>query len=122
MRSPLMKCAFLLTVLLLFPLFLPAQQYNFRGYTVQDGLPQSSVFSMLQDSRGYLWLGTLGGGVARFDGEHFVTFDVNNGLAGNMVRCLYKDAGGHLWFGTEKGLSLEEKTAMFCPPTGAVWV
>ncbi|MGC9471165.1 MAG: two-component regulator propeller domain-containing protein [Bacteroidales bacterium] len=113
MRFPVFKVACLLIVLRLFPLLLQAQQYNFRGYTVQDGLPQSSVFSMLQDSRGYLWLGTLGGGVARFDGENFVTFDVNNGLAGNMVRCLYEDAAGYLWFGTEKGLSIYDGYAFY---------
>lgn len=83
-----------------------AQQYNFQSYSVQDGLPQSSVFSMLQDSRGYLWLGTLGGGVSRFDGESFEVFDMGTGLAGNMIRCIFEDDGGNLWFGSEQGLSL----------------
>ncbi len=106
MRAPAPVLATLLTCLFLHVPFLPAQQYTFRGYSVQDGLPQSSVFSMLQDSRGYLWLGTLGGGVARFDGESFESWDISTGLAGNVVRCIFEDHKGQLWFGTDQGISL----------------
>ena len=49
------------------------QQYNFHNYSVKDGVAQSQVYSLLQDSRGYLWMGTLGGGLSRFDGINFKT-------------------------------------------------
>ena len=39
-----------------------------------QGLPQNSVLTMLQTRDGYLWLGTKGG-VSRFDGVRFTTFD-----------------------------------------------
>ncbi|MCB0410217.1 MAG: hypothetical protein KDD29_08350, partial [Flavobacteriales bacterium] len=45
-----------------------AQKNNFNLYTVKNGLPQNTVFKVFQDSKGYLWLGTDGGGVAKFDG------------------------------------------------------
>jgi ligand-binding sensor domain-containing protein len=45
-----------------------AQDYShsLRNYKAIDGLPQSHVNIMLEDKNGYLWIGTLGGGLARF--------------------------------------------------------
>src|ERR1041385_1566339 len=43
-------------------------------WTTEKGLPENSVFSLLQTRDGYLWVGT-GYGLARFDGIHFKTFD-----------------------------------------------
>jgi len=61
---------------------------------------------MFQDSKGYLWLGTEGSGVCRFDGKIFQTFNQANGLAGGVVRCILEDNMGRLWFGTEGGVSV----------------
>ena len=44
-----------------------AQQYNFRNYSVADGLAQSQVYDLVEDLRGYIWMGTRGGGLSRFD-------------------------------------------------------
>ena len=44
-----------------------SQQNNFRTYTIEDGLPQSTIFDIKQDNRGYLWIGTNGGRITRFD-------------------------------------------------------
>jgi ligand-binding sensor domain-containing protein/serine phosphatase RsbU (regulator of sigma subunit) len=82
-----------------------SQQNNFKIYTIDDGLPQSQIFSMLQDSRGYLWIGTNGGGLSRFDGTNFVTFAKKDGLSGNTIRSLLEDYRGNLWIGTENGLT-----------------
>jgi ligand-binding sensor domain-containing protein/two-component sensor histidine kinase len=81
------------------------QEYNFRNYSVADGLPQSQVYAMCEDNRGYIWLGTRGGGVSRFDGKVFVTFTEEEGLFSNYVRCIYQDTKGNLWFGTDEGVS-----------------
>ena len=83
-----------------------SQKSYFKHFSIQDGLPQSSVFTMMQDSRGYLWLGTLGGGVARFNGSSFETFNTSNGLAGNIVRAVFEDDRGNLWFGTDQGITI----------------
>ncbi len=81
-----------------------AQQFNFRNYSVADGLAQSQVYALAEDTRGYLWLGTRGGGLSRFDGIHFQTWTEDDGLAGNFIRCLEVDLNGAVWIGTDEGL------------------
>ena len=83
-----------------------AQQNNFKMYSVEDGLPQSEVRSILEDSRGYLWVGTNSGGAARFDGVHFTKYDNKNGLCGNTIYSIIEDKKGQLWFGTDEGISV----------------
>jgi ligand-binding sensor domain-containing protein/class 3 adenylate cyclase len=77
-----------------------AQHYNFKQYSVEEGLPRSGVYCLLQDSRGFLWTGTEGGGLSRFDGREFVTFTIGNGLPDNTIRSLFEDKAGNLWIGT----------------------
>lgn len=91
-------------VFLLFLLgLLPAQQYNFRSYSVADGLAQSQVYAICEDSRGYLWLGTRGGGVSRFDGNEFRNFKTYDGLINDFVRTIETDHDGNVWIGTDEG-------------------
>ena len=84
---------------------LEAQQYNFRNYTVKDGVAQSQVYSLLQDHRGYLWMGTRGGGMTRFDGITFKTFTEKDGLVNNYVHKIREDARHNLWITTNNGIS-----------------
>ena len=83
-----------------------AQQFNFQSYSIDDGLAQSQVFSMLSDSRGYLWLGTNGGGLSRFDGITFENYSRKDKLPGSYIYALQEDAAGNIWVGTDKGLAL----------------
>lgn len=83
--------------------FLPAQQYNFRNYSVADGLAQSQVYAICEDTRGYLWLGTRGGGVSRFDGNEFHNFKTYDGLINDFVRTIETDKEGNVWIGTDEG-------------------
>lgn len=55
----------------LFVVKVNAQQYSIKNYSVTDGLPQSQVFGLYQDNEGYIWMGTKGGGISRFDGKNF---------------------------------------------------
>jgi len=59
---------------------LSAQTYDFRNYNVDDGLAQSQVFCIFQDSKGYMWFGTNGWGASKFDGKKFKNFTVTNVL------------------------------------------
>jgi ligand-binding sensor domain-containing protein len=98
-----------LPVIILFILLqteLFSQQYFFRNYSVEEGLPISSVYCMLQDSRGFIWMGTDGAGVTRFDGQNFETYNQSNGLSDNVVRSLMEDSKGNIWIGTDKGITL----------------
>lgn len=83
-----------------------AQQYQFSNYSVGDGLAQSQVFAMVEDARGYLWMGTRGGGLSRFDGRNFTTFTTQHGLAHNYILALFEASDGRLWVGTNNGLSI----------------
>ncbi len=81
-----------------------AQEYNFIEYNVQEGLPQSQVYDIFQDSKSYLWMATQGGGVCKFDGKSFETISTRDGLPSNFVQCIIEDAQSKLWFGTKSGL------------------
>lgn len=82
-----------------------AQQYIFRNYSVKEGIAQSQVYCMLQDSRGFLWMGTRGGGLTRFDGINFTSYTTKNGLPNNYILSIKEDAEHNLWIGTNNGLS-----------------
>ena len=77
---------------------------TFTTFTTKNGLPANSVWSMLQDSAGYIWFGTYGG-VSRYDGKRFTTFTANDGLASDAVLSILEDRPGNLWFGTGSGVS-----------------
>ncbi|WP_395792652.1 two-component regulator propeller domain-containing protein, partial [Aquimonas sp.] len=78
--------------------------YLLERWTAEDGLPQITVLTLSQDTRGYLWAGTQNG-IARFDGQHFVTFNrANTGLDLSMPTSSLADAEGAVWFGTPRGL------------------
>ena len=62
---------------------------------VADGLAHNSVRSMLKDGSGWLWFGTRGGRVSRYDGETVTTFTTKDGLAENEVLPMVADEIGH---------------------------
>ena len=82
-----------------------AQQHNFTTYSVTEGLAQSQVQTILEDGKGYLWLGTQGGGLCRFDGAKFVTFTTKDGLKSNYIQTVFEDNKGVLWIGTSNGIN-----------------
>ncbi|MBI1305277.1 MAG: hypothetical protein GC181_01535 [Bacteroidetes bacterium] len=97
------------SVILLFALMCfrhaDAQQYHFRQFGLAEGVPQSQVYDILNDSRGFLWLGTRGAGISRFDGRSFRNYQSGQGLINNFVNCLYEDSNGDIWIGTQAGVS-----------------
>ncbi|OSZ82009.1 hypothetical protein CAP35_01695 [Chitinophagaceae bacterium IBVUCB1] len=81
-----------------------AQRYPFYNLNVENGLIQSQVTSMVQDTYGHLWVGTLGG-LSRYDGNTFTNFTVRDGMTDNTVNALATDKQGNIWLGTRKGIS-----------------
>src|SRR5581483_11056237 len=70
----------------------------------EEGLPQSSVVSIIQSRDGYLWLGTLNG-LVRFDGNQFTVFNRMNtpAFTGDRIVFLFEDSRTNLWVGTDSG-------------------
>ena len=71
--------------------------YSIRNYKAVDGLPQSQVSAIVEDQNGYLWLGTQGGGLARFDGREFKVYTTLDGLLTNEITGLKLDRHQNLW-------------------------
>ena len=80
-----------------------SQRYNFRNFSVSDGLVGSTVNSILQDANGRLLIGT-DNGFNDFDGIDFRNFSRQFGLSGITINKMLIDKQQHLWIGTEKGL------------------
>jgi len=85
---------------------LRAQNEHLINYGLREGLPQSQVYDIVQDSIGFLWLGTQGGGLASFDGEDFEVYSETEGLLSNFIYALHTK-GDTLFIGTNKGLSIK---------------
>ena len=79
-----------------------AQKYFFDNYSVKQGRSEQKVYTLFQDSRDYIWLGTANG-VSRFDGRKFENFSSKNGLAPGGVKCIKQDHNGNIWFGHLNG-------------------
>ncbi len=77
-----------------------AQQYPLKTYTTRHGMGSAQVYAILQDSDGFMWFGTYGGGISKFNGQEFRNYSRKDGLCGNNVLCLYEDEQGNIWVGT----------------------
>ena len=73
---------------------------HWRTYDISDGLAGGMTWSVIQDRDGYLWFGSWGSGVSRYDGQTFKVFTTEDGLASNNVWSILQDRDGYLWFGT----------------------
>lgn len=82
----------------------PNDEYLETVWTTEQGLPQNSVNAIIQSRDGYLWLGTFGG-LARFDGIKFTTYNSGNtpGLKNNRILSLFEGRDGTIWIGTQSG-------------------
>jgi PAS domain S-box-containing protein len=115
--------------------------HNLGRWEQPQGLPQNTVFSLRQSSDGYLWAGTRGG-LTRFDGVSFTTYDNRDPrqLRDNEVWSLAEGADGSLWIGTyggglsrlragrftvyteKDGLASDFISTLFMDPAGALWI
>lgn len=87
---------------LCFPFLRAQAQYRFDSWTAETGLPQNSVFSIIQTPDGYLWMTTFDG-LVRFDDVKFTVFNKGNSknLNSNRFTHLMTEDDGTLWIATE---------------------
>ena len=117
--------------------------------TTADGLPQGTVYTTLQDSQGFIWLGTEDG-LVRYDGHELVRYayarDARNALPGNFVYQIAEDGSHDLWValkdaglarwnrtsdsfsvwrhevGNPQSLSSDAVRALATSPQGPIWI
>jgi two-component system sensor histidine kinase ChiS len=102
------------------PLLQTVQLKNIRfdQISIDDGLSQSVVTSIYQDSQGFMWFGTQDG-LNRYDGYEFEVYktDPDNpySTSSNYILSIYEDSDGILWFGTNGGglNSFDRETEQF---------
>ncbi|NML19709.1 histidine kinase [Pseudoflavitalea sp. G-6-1-2] len=75
---------------------LQAQEYNYKQFTVRDGLPSNTIYDIKQDYEGYIWFAT-DAGLSRFDGRKFVNYSSQDGLPTAEILQLLPDIKGRLW-------------------------
>lgn len=91
-----------------------AQQVVVTELPTQKLLPVAHIHRMLQDSEGYMWYATEGGGLCRDNGYQIDVFRSDlktpNLLSSNDITCLTEDNDHHIWFGTKRGLYKLDKS------------
>jgi len=94
------------------------QNWQLNHLTTKDGLSQGMIYTILQDSEGFIWMGTKDG-LNRYDGTTFKVFtnEPENpaSLSGNAVTVLYEDSKGYIWAASQNaGLNIyDKKTGIF---------
>jgi two-component sensor histidine kinase/ligand-binding sensor domain-containing protein len=80
----------------------------FSHLTSADGLSMNTVNCMIQDSRGFIWIGTPNG-LNRYDGYTFKIFTPDPEdpycISDFIITCLAEDSQGNIWVGTPEGLN-----------------
>jgi len=100
-------CLIILNIVNMPPdLYAQRNRIRFNHITIEQGLSHNSVYSIFQDSKGFMWFGTLVG-LNKYDGYKFTvyTHDPDNpaSLSHNAVMAIYEDRSGVLWIGTHAG-------------------
>ena len=92
----------------------PPKDIKFGKISVDQGLSQSSVSSIIQDSSGLMWFGT-DDGLNKFDGHDFSIYKHNpedaNSISSNNIQSIFEDSKEQLWIGTTDGLDLYNRAS-----------
>ncbi len=105
--------------------FASPARIRFDRLSIKDGLPRTTIISITQDTRGFLWVATFDG-LARYDGRQFMAFVHRPGDSTSLmpgVRQITVDRQGTLWAATDYGISRfnreSESFTNFSPDAGS---
>lgn len=88
-----------------------AQKYDF--VSIKEGISKVGIYTIIQDDQDFIWLGTNGAGLYRYDGNNYESYkyiiDDSTSLSSSIVQCSYLDSKKRLWFGTENGLNVYDR-------------
>ena len=83
--------------------------YYFKQISFQEGLTQSSVRCILNDNKGFIWIGT-NSGLNRYDRHELKVYTNNeedeNSIPDNLINFIAEDSLNNIWISTERGLVL----------------
>ncbi len=100
------KFLFALILLSLNKIILPQGDLQFEKLSLQEGVAHNLTYSMIKDSRGFLWFGTMYG-LARYEGTGYTIFKHNpedhSSISFDDIVSLYEDKNGNIWIGTWGG-------------------
>jgi signal transduction histidine kinase/ligand-binding sensor domain-containing protein/DNA-binding response OmpR family regulator len=86
---------------------------NFQFLTIKEGISKRAVSSISQDHYGFMWFGTDGAGLYKYDGVNYTNYEYDwkntNGINSNLIYATYIDTYNRLWVGTEEGLCLYDR-------------
>ena len=86
---------------------------RFNNITINEGLSQSTINSIIQDKEGFIWLGTQEG-LNKYDGYNFNIYKPNHNnpysISNPFIRDVYQDSEGLIWVATSNGLNKLDKT------------
>jgi len=77
-------------------------------FSSEEGLSSNAIYSILQDSKGFIWIATEEG-LNKFDGKSFTHFSINSGrysLSNNHTQTMLLAPDGNIWAGTSDGLNI----------------
>lgn len=80
---------------------------------IKDGTTQRAVSTIVQDQEGFIWMGTNGAGLNKYNGLDYISYkkELNNpkSLNSSLIHSSYVDSNNRLWIGTEVGLNLYDR-------------
>lgn len=98
--------AIILLCFVLFTQFVKAEGYKIEKVEAEGGFPSNLVYKIYQDSKGFIWFGTMYG-LYRYDGVNYVSYRYNpfdsTSIGNDDVISIFEDSKGYLWFGTYLG-------------------
>lgn len=104
-RSLILICVFILS-LFISKAFSQEIDIQFTNIGISEGLSNSTVYSIIQDRKGFMWFGTQNG-LNKYDGYDFTVFKNipfdSTSLSDNWVQALLEDKEGNIWVGTHSG-------------------
>ena len=89
--------------------------YNISYLNLAAGMPNNFADDIYQDSNGFVWISTHGGGLVRYDGYQFMNFGMGTlgvGLRSNCCRNVYEDRFKRLWIAFEEGPQILDLNTM----------
>jgi len=99
-------CLCLFSALITISSFGQNESIEFDHYTTNNGLSNGYIYSILQDSKGFIWFGTANG-LNRFDGYTFKAYYSDpkdtSSVSGNVVTSMTEDSTGNIWVTTTSG-------------------